>query len=266
MCRKHHGSSFATFASTALGGFRFLAGQSAIASYASSPSGQRSFCTGCGSVTPLLLEAAGVALCPAGNLDGDLGLTPQGHMFASSRAPWTSLEDGLPRWDAYPPGIDGPSFERPRVEPKPGTLQGSCLCGDVAFEYHGAPARMLHCHCSRCRRSRGAPHATNLGGPMENFRWVRGLAQVTLYKLPEAQIFSAAFCQRCGSQVPWMNPARGTAVMPAGSLDDDPGLRPTGHIHLTSKAGWFTLPDDGLTRFDDSPLPPLPPQPPAPQL
>jgi AcrR family transcriptional regulator len=66
MCRKHHGSAFATFVSAPLAGFRWLAGADAVTTYRSATSAQRSFCSVCGSVTPSLETEAGVVFCPWG--------------------------------------------------------------------------------------------------------------------------------------------------------------------------------------------------------
>jgi hypothetical protein len=32
--------------------------------------------------------------------------------------------------------------------------------------------------------------------------------------------------------------------LPLGALDDDPGIRPKVHMHVASKAPWFTITDD----------------------
>jgi hypothetical protein len=39
------------------------------------------------------------------------------------------------------------------------------------------------------------------------------------------------------------------AVVPAGTLDTDPGIAATAHIFVDSRADWDTLGDDGLPRF-----------------
>jgi hypothetical protein len=41
---------------------------------------------------------------------------------------------------------------------------------------------------------------------------------------------------------------RGVIRIPAGTLDDDPGLRPERHIFVDFKAAWFDI-TDGLPRF-----------------
>jgi hypothetical protein len=41
---------------------------------------------------------------------------------------------------------------------------------------------------------------------------------------------------------------RGVIRIPAGTLNDDPGLRPERHIFVNFKASWFDI-ADGLPRF-----------------
>jgi hypothetical protein len=41
-------------------------------------------------------------------------------------------------------------------------------------------------------------------------------------------------------------------VIPAGTLDDDPGVRPVVHIFTGSKAAWYEIRDD-LPQFQEFP-------------
>ncbi|MBX5460861.1 MAG: GFA family protein [Steroidobacteraceae bacterium] len=256
MCRKHHGAPFATFAAAALEGFRWLSGEEKLTHYKSSPNGTRSFCSVCGSVAPLLMRDAGTVLVPAGPLEGDPGIRPQGHMFVGSKAPWYTISDSLPQHEAYPPECgDVPSIPRPTVSAEPGKTIGSCLCGDVAYEITSAPLAMYQCHCSRCRRARSAAHGANLFYKLADFHWTRGSSQVVSYKVPEAKRFTVAFCRRCGASVPQESPTLGGVVVPAGGLDTDPGMRPMAHIFVNSKAVWFDI-TDTMPQIPEAP--PLP--------
>jgi hypothetical protein len=97
MCRKHHGSSFATHVSVPLAQFRWLRGEQWVVLYRSSPFALRSFCGKCGSVTPLLDSETGIALCPAGNLEGQVESATQAHVFVGSKAGWHTITDQLPQ-------------------------------------------------------------------------------------------------------------------------------------------------------------------------
>ena len=131
-------------------------------------------------------------------------------------------------------------------------LRGSCLCGGAAYEVTG-PIRVVHnCHCSRCRKARAAAHTTNGFTAMEDVRYTRGGDALRTYRLPEARHFSQVFCPTCGSGMPRRDPERGIAVIPFGSLDDDPGRGADDHIFVASKAPWHEITDD-LPRFDETP-------------
>jgi hypothetical protein len=252
MCRKHHGTPYATWAAAPLGGFRFTAGESAIVRYASSPGFHRSFCSVCGSVVPEGVESIAMVICPAGNLEGELGIEPQLHMFVGSKAPWHDIGDDLPQYEAYPPQFGMSATERPPIETTGDHAQGSCLCGGVAYEVTGPPLRMYYCHCSRCRLARSAAHAANVFYKADGFRWVRGGDLVQDFALPGAQYFGVAFCRRCGCKLPRVSAERGVAVVPAGSLDNDPGIRAAAHIFVGSRAGWDRS-ADSIPQFDEMP-------------
>jgi hypothetical protein len=126
------------------------------------------------------------------------------------------------------------------------------LCGGIEFEVTGAPRAATHCHCRRCRKTRGTGHATNMIIPLDALRFVRGEQLLTKYKLPEAKYFAHWFCSVCGATMPRFDEGRGFAVVPLGAIDDDPGIRPERHIHVASKAPWDTI-CDGLPQFDAGP-------------
>ncbi len=130
--------------------------------------------------------------------------------------------------------------------------RGSCLCGGVAFEATGTPIRVNHCHCSRCRKCRGTGHATNLVLPLDGFRFLKGAELVRTFKLPEAKHFAHAFCDVCGSSVPRIDESRSIVIIPMGSFDDDPGVRPERHIFVGSRPPWDEI-HDALPCFEEAP-------------
>lgn len=132
------------------------------------------------------------------------------------------------------------------------SVNGSCLCGAIQFEITESPRGATHCHCSRCRKTRGAGHATNLLVSLSGLRYLQGEERLGKYKLPEAKYFAHWFCEVCGSTMPRWDEARGFAVIPMGALDDDPGVRPERHIHVASKAPWDVISDD-LPQFEAGP-------------
>lgn len=252
MCRKAHGAGFATFAIAPARSFRWTGGEHKIAQYQSSAEGKRPFCPRCGSIVAAI--AGDIAFMPAGNLANDVGRALDSHIFVAKKAPWHEISDGAPQYDAYPPGFDMPSIEfDERTAVTDGAVGGSCLCGAVAYEFDPPGDRMILCHCSRCRKSRSAVHSAQVFVDADRFRWLRGEDQLIRHKVPDAKYFAPSFCRTCGSVMPRVGES-GPAIIPAGSLDQDPGIRPQLHIFTGSKATWFDI-TDSLPQFEEMPPP-----------
>ena len=98
-------------------------------------------------------------------------------------------------------------------------VKGSCLCGEVEFEFVDGVRTFQYCHCSRCRKFTGAAHAANLIVTPDSFRWTRGEESVGRYEVPEATYHATAFCKKCGSSLPWRNKTGSAVIIPAGTLD-----------------------------------------------
>lgn len=100
MCRKTHGTAFATAAGLPADGFRFLSGEAGIRRYESSPGNQRCFCGRCGASVP---GAAfdGTVFVPFGNVADDPGGRPVAHIYVASQAPWFVIADELPQFPEF---------------------------------------------------------------------------------------------------------------------------------------------------------------------
>jgi hypothetical protein len=128
-------------------------------------------------------------------------------------------------------------------------IKGSCLCGSVSYEITGPFKVMGHCHCSMCRKSNGAAFATWGIIDPDQFRWTSGVESVQGYQSsPDRQ---RCFCKRCGSALVATHSGAVTEVV-VGSVDGDPGARPSEHIFVGSKAPWYEI-TDGLPQHEGWP-------------
>ncbi len=132
-------------------------------------------------------------------------------------------------------------------------LTGSCLCQTVRYEIEGEATRFYHCHCQRCRKTTGTGHATNIMLKTDKITWLSGEEQLINYKVPEAERFASCFCQQCGSPMPRLAPSMGVAVIPAGSLDNEPNTQPSAHIFWGSRSSWSCSAGDIPTYDEYSP-------------
>jgi len=118
------------------------------------------------------------------------------------------------------------------------SFKGSCLCGAVSYQFHGPEYVFQYCHCSRCRKFTGSAHATNIIVAPDQFEWLSGADKVGRFEHPEAKHFATCFCQQCGSSLPWEAQSGGAVVIPAGTLDEDPEIRPSQNIFWKDRVAW----------------------------
>ena len=128
-------------------------------------------------------------------------------------------------------------------------IHGSCLCGAIRFEIVKPAGPFELCHCTRCRKSTGSAFFSGLYVRAEDFHYVQGKDLITTYEAPilrEPPPYRASFCSRCGSPVPppTTRARSGLLEIPAGLLDDDPGMKPDKHIFVEVKSPWFEIADD----------------------
>jgi hypothetical protein len=250
ICRKFHGTPFATLGVVPHDRLRWITGRELVRKYQSSDEGERPFCSRCGSNVPADHHPGG-AFIPLGNLDGDVDVKPLAHIFVASKAPWHEITDALPCFDEFPPGFEATAMPDAPRDPAPaGTVGGSCLCNAVAYEIEGGIAFARNCHCSRCRRARSAAFASNGFADSSRIRFTRGEDRLESWKVPEADRFAQTFCRTCGSAMPRVLQNRPFVVIPMGSVDGDPGMRPREHIFVASKARWHPI-TDSLPQYDE---------------
>lgn len=126
-------------------------------------------------------------------------------------------------------------------------IRGSCLCGAVTFEIAATAGPMEICHCNRCRKLSGASAMTALGVRAEDFRIVSGRDSFRSYAAPilyAEPAYRSYFCDTCGSPLPPNDVTTGYMEIPAGLLDDDPGIRPDKHIFVELLPPWDRIRDE----------------------
>ncbi|MHA2937613.1 GFA family protein [Vibrio sp. RC27] len=128
---------------------------------------------------------------------------------------------------------------------------GSCLCGAVQFEVIGEFKKFFLCHCSRCRKTSGSAHCSNLFAPAAKVKWLSGEDKISHYRHPDTN-FARNFCSSCSSLVPLHNVERDIVAVPAGSLDSEIDVSPQAHIFTDSKGNWDGILND-ISCFEKMP-------------
>ncbi len=118
-------------------------------------------------------------------------------------------------------------------------VTGRCLCGAIRYRLEGEPIVFQYCHCSRCRKVSGSAHSANIMIRPEQLSWLQGEEFLQSYIPENTRHFATSFCKQCGASMPWLAKTGQAMVVPAGSLDEDPGYKPVQNIFWDSKSDWY---------------------------
>jgi len=128
-------------------------------------------------------------------------------------------------------------------------LEGRCECGAVRYEVADEFRYAGNCHCSRCRAATGSAFKPYAGIEREKLQLTDGADNLLVVGEPLA---NDTRCRSCGSLLFSVVREGAYVHVAMGSLVDAPGIRPTHHIFVGSKAPWFEIADD-LPQFDEYP-------------
>jgi hypothetical protein len=120
-------------------------------------------------------------------------------------------------------------------------LAGRCECGATRYRVVDAFRYAANCHCSNCRAGTGSAFKPFAGIEREQLEVVEGADTLLVWGDDRE---NHTRCGICGSLL-YSVVRDGVYVHVAlGSLVDDPGIRPTEHIFVGSKAPWFEITDE----------------------
>ncbi len=127
-------------------------------------------------------------------------------------------------------------------------LTGHCNCGAVRYEISEPLLSAGYCHCTRCQRRTGTAASANARAAPGSFRVVAGEDRLRAWRPPDGA--EKWFCSDCGSAL-FSRTADDQIGVRLGTLDSDPGIRPSAHTFVAYAAGWEPIPDDGLPRYPE---------------
>ncbi|KAL2039126.1 hypothetical protein N7G274_008175 [Stereocaulon virgatum] len=99
--------------------------------------------------------------------------------------------------------------------------KGSCMCGEIAYEYSGEPQVTALCHCVDCQKWSGSAYTSNVVVPRTSFKVTKGHPKSYNVKADSGKMNNHWFCGTCGSSL-----YTEVEIMPdvvcikAGSIDD----------------------------------------------
>jgi hypothetical protein len=126
-------------------------------------------------------------------------------------------------------------------------LVGGCECGAVRYRVADAFLYAANCHCSRCRAATGSAFKAFAGIERERLDITDGSDRLLIVGEED---LNDTRCRACGSLLFSVVQEGAYVHVALGSLVDAPGIRPTAHIFVGSKAPWFEITDD-LPQFEE---------------
>jgi hypothetical protein len=103
------------------------------------------------------------------------------------------------------------------------------------------------CHCSMCRKAHGSAFSANAVVSSALLKIDQGDEHITEYESSPNR--RKCFCSKCGSQLFIRREnAPDKLVVALGTVDGDPGIRPSRHVFVDSMAPWHTI-SDALPQF-----------------
>ena len=125
-------------------------------------------------------------------------------------------------------------------------MQGSCLCGGVAYTLKGELRNSVACHCLQCRKTSGHYVSATQVGPDQ----LKITRDETLSWYQSSAKAQRGFCSRCGSSLFWRHDDDGGAVsVMSGTLDGMTGLNTENHIYVADKGDYYDI-ADGRPQYD----------------
>jgi hypothetical protein len=129
----------------------------------------------------------------------------------------------------------------------PRVLVGKCECGAVRYRVADAFLYAANCHCSRCRAATGSAFKPFAGIEREKLEITEGPDMLLVVGEQDS---NDTRCRACGALLFSVVRDGAYVHVAMGSLVDAPGIRPTSHIYVGSKAPWFDITDD-LPQFEE---------------
>ncbi len=102
-CQKDTGAAYAANLFSTTAKLIWITGKDKIKTF-NLPSTRhtKSFCIDCGSAVPTLQMEGKLLVVPAGGLDSELPLSPDAHIFCSSKAAWSNGLENVKKFDKFP--------------------------------------------------------------------------------------------------------------------------------------------------------------------
>ena len=133
-------------------------------------------------------------------------------------------------------------------------IDGSCHCGDIAYEAEIDPAKVALCHCTDCQVMSGSAFRSLAFTREGSFRLRSGTPALYVKTGDSGNKREQGFCPRCGTPIYSAPPGDGPKVhvLRAGTIRQRDALVPKVEFWCRSARSWVA-PHSEAMRFDTQP-------------
>ena len=119
-------------------------------------------------------------------------------------------------------------------------VEGSCHCGQIAYEAEVDPDKVRLCNCTDCQVLGGSAYRVGVPALRENFKLLRGQPKIYIKTADSGAKRAHGFCGNCGSPV-WASDVSDQPPVYAlrvGCLKQKAQLPPRNQIWCKSALDW----------------------------
>jgi len=110
-------------------------------------------------------------------------------------------------------------------------LDGSCLCGAVAYRCSALSTPIGLCHCRTCQKAHASAYAPTARVARSGFRWTRGEEIVSAFESTPGK--RRWFCPKCGTHLMAEWKDQDQVILRVGSLDTEVDQTPVVSIWMS---------------------------------
>ena len=131
-------------------------------------------------------------------------------------------------------------------------IDGSCQCGNIAYQLLEPPLLVVACHCKQCQKLSTSAFSITAVVNVESVKFSGDLKE--WQRLADSGNKNyAKFCPNCGNRIYHFDPDRpDTIKLKPSNLSDTRILNPSAHLWVSEKQAWIQIPDD-VKQFDRQP-------------
>ncbi|RLA45183.1 MAG: hypothetical protein DRR06_07875 [Gammaproteobacteria bacterium] len=131
-------------------------------------------------------------------------------------------------------------------------IDGSCQCGNIAYQLLEPPLLVVACHCKQCQKLSTSAFSITAVVNIESVEFSGDLKE--WHRLADSGNKNyAKFCPNCGNRIYHFDPdTPETIKLKPSNLSDTRILNPSAHLWVSEKQAWIQIPDD-VKQFDKQP-------------